>query len=85
MAYIVANENKRLRKLVQRTEPFAEPGWRSNNQPRGLPKLRNSLADYSERRTATASWQRSVLIIAALSTLCWAAVIFLVIELLSAL
>ena len=32
------------------------------------------------RQTATASWQRSVLIITALSTLAWAAVVLVVIE-----
>jgi hypothetical protein len=32
------------------------------------------------RKTATASWQRSVLIITALSTLAWAAVVLVVIE-----
>jgi hypothetical protein len=84
MTDIIANDGKRLWRLIQQTEPFAETGWRSSSQARGLPKVRNSLPDYSERRTATASWQRSILIIGALSTLCWAAVILFVIELLSA-
>jgi|HubBroStandDraft_4_1064222.scaffolds.fasta_scaffold89514_1 hypothetical protein len=38
---------------------------------------------YPQRRTATASWQRSVLIITALSTLAWAAVVLVVIEVLA--
>ena len=42
-------------------------------------------AAYSQPATATASWQRSVLIIAALSALSWAAVILIVIAALSAL
>ena len=37
-------------------------------------------AIYPQRRTATASWQRSVLIITALSTLAWAVVVLVVIE-----
>ena len=41
--------------------------------------------DPTERSTATASWGRSVLIIAVLSTLCWGALVLLVIGLLSAL
>jgi len=38
---------------------------------------------YAQRTTATASWQRSVLIIAALSAVAWAAVILIVIAALS--
>ena len=40
---------------------------------------------YAQRTTATASWQRSVLIIAALSAVAWAAVILIVIGALSTL
>jgi hypothetical protein len=42
-------------------------------------------AEYRQRRTATASWQRSILIIAALSGLAWAGVTLVVIVALSAL
>jgi hypothetical protein len=42
-------------------------------------------AAYSQPATATASWQRSVLIIAALSALSWATVILIGIAALSAL
>jgi hypothetical protein len=42
-------------------------------------------AAYRQRTTATASWQRSVLVIAALSALSWAVVILIVIAALSAL
>ena len=37
-------------------------------------------APIPERKTATASWQRSVLIITVLSTLAWAGVVVIVIE-----
>ena len=40
-------------------------------------------APIPERRTATASWQRSALIITALSTLAWAVVVLVVIEVLA--
>jgi hypothetical protein len=43
------------------------------------------LVAYRQPATATASWQRSVLIIAALSALSWTAVILIVIAALSAL
>ena len=42
-------------------------------------------SDYSERKTATARWQRSVVIIAALSALSWAALLLIVIGVISAL
>ena len=45
----------------------------------------NPAAAYRQRTTATASWQRSVLIIAALSALAWAGVTLVVIVALSAL
>ena len=45
----------------------------------------NPAAAYRQRTTATASWQRSVLIIAALSAVAWAAVILIVIAALSTL
>jgi len=41
------------------------------------------VAAYPQQRTATASWQRAVLIITALSTLAWAVVVLVVIEALS--
>jgi hypothetical protein len=41
--------------------------------------------DYAERRTATARWQRSILIIAALSALSWAALLLIVIGVIPAL
>jgi hypothetical protein len=85
MADIIANDEKHLWRLVQKTEPFAEPERRGSTQHRRLPNVPNRLPDYSERRTATASWQRSILIIAGLSALCWAAVIFLIIAIFSSL
>ena len=45
----------------------------------------DTAAAYRQRTTATARWQRSVLIIAALSALAWAAVILIVIAALFAL
>jgi hypothetical protein len=45
----------------------------------------NPPAAYRQRTTATASWQRSVLIIAALSTLTWTGVTVIVVVALSAL
>ena len=41
------------------------------------------VALYPRRKTATASWRRSVLIITTLSTLAWAVVVLVVIEALS--
>ena len=84
MAYIISDDDKHLWKLVQKTEPFAETGWRGSSQDQRVPNLLSTLPNYSERRTATASWRRASLIIGGLSGLCWAALILFVIELLSA-
>jgi len=64
---------------------LADREWGESVEHRHAPKVPNPWPDYSERRTATASWQRSVLIIATLSALSWAAVILFVIAALSAL
>jgi hypothetical protein len=45
----------------------------------------DTAATYRQKTTATASWQRSVLIIAALSGLAWSAVTLVIIVALSAL
>ena len=45
---------------------------------------KNVIPDYSERKTATAHWQRSVLIIGALSALAWAVVVLIAITVLLA-
>jgi hypothetical protein len=50
--------------------------WRAPTNP--IP-----VAIYPQRRTATASWHRSVLIITALSTLSWVALVLIVIAALS--
>ena len=84
MADIIANDGKRLWHLIQETEHFAEAGWLGSSQDRRVPNRRSRLPNYSERRTATASWHRASLIIAALSGLCWAILILFAIELLSA-
>jgi hypothetical protein len=61
-------------------------GW--ENQGDRWPEAKDDLdtaAAYRQRTTATASWQRSVLIIAAVSALAWAGVTLVVIVALSAL
>jgi hypothetical protein len=62
----------------------AEQEWDDTGDGTHAPNTPSHWPDYSERRTATASWQRSILIITGLSVLCWAAVILFVIALLSA-
>jgi hypothetical protein len=57
--------------------------WRDSCHNGRAQKHHNVQPDYSERRTATARWQRSILIIAALSALSWAALILIVITLAS--
>jgi hypothetical protein len=63
-------------------EPDARE-WRDSRHNGHAPKYHNVPPDYSERRTATARWQWSILIIAALSALSWAALILIVITLAS--
>ena len=74
---------------ADRAALFAETEQRSwENHGDRWPDAKNgpdTAATYRQRTTATASWQRSVLIIAALSALSWAAVILIVIAALSAL
>jgi hypothetical protein len=64
----------------------AEARMRERMPPRPDPAadlVRVPAAAYRKRTTATASWQWSVLIIAALSAVAWAAVILIVIAALS--
>jgi len=58
-----------------------EREWRDSGYNWRAQKYHNVPPDYSERRTATARWQRSILIIAGLSALSWAALILIVIML----
>ena len=62
-----------------------EREWRDSGHNWRAPKCHNVPPDYPEQRTATAGWRRSILIIAALSALSWAAPILIVIALVSAL
>ena len=55
-------------------------GWEIQGDRLRAPTNPIPVAIYPQRRTATASWQRSILIITALSTLTWAAVVLVVIE-----
>jgi hypothetical protein len=68
---------------------YAETEQRSwENHGDRWPEAKDDLdtaAAYRQRTTATASWQRSVLIIAAVSALAWAGVTLVVIVALSAL
>ena len=59
-----------------RDSDASDHDWHTRNK--------NVIPDYSGRKTATARWQRSVLIIAALSALSWAVVVVIAITLLSA-
>jgi hypothetical protein len=74
---------------ADRAALFAETERRSwENHGDRWPEAKDdpdSAASYRQRTTATASWQRSVLIIAALSALAWAGVTLVVIVALSAL
>jgi hypothetical protein len=83
MTDIIADDDER-RWDAERTGLVAERELDDAGDRSRVPNIPNPWPDYSERRTATASWQRSILIIAALSTFCWAAVILFVIALLSA-
>ena len=60
-------------------------GWEHNADRWPEAKDDHDPAAYRRPATATASWQRSVLIIAAFSALSWAAVILIVIAALSTL
>jgi hypothetical protein len=73
---IITNDNEGYQG-VDRADAETEPrGWgdrgRVPTNPIPVPIYR--------RKTATASWRQSVLIITALSTLAWAAVVLVVIE-----
>ena len=70
---------------AERTELRAETERRGWKERATAPNAADPLVAYSQQTTATASWARSVLIIAALSALSWAVVILLVIAALSAL
>jgi hypothetical protein len=74
---------------ADRVTLFAETEQRSwenhGDRSPGAKDDPDPVAAYRQRRTATASWQRSVLIIAALSALAWAGVTLVVIVALSAL
>ena len=70
---------------AEHTELRAEPERRGWEERATTPNAAHPAVAYSQRTTDTASWARSVLIIAALSALSWAAVILLVIAALSAL
>jgi hypothetical protein len=60
-----------------RDSDASDHDWHTRN-------YKNVMPDYSGRKTATARWQRSVLIIAALSALSWAVVVVIAITLLLA-
>jgi len=64
--------------------PVSETEWRDEaNHPARAAQPRVTV--YPRRMTATARWELSVLIIAALSALCWSGLILLVIAALSTL
>jgi hypothetical protein len=85
MTDIIANDDERRWAVDQAALP-AEREWDDAGQRSGVPKvIPNPRPDYSERSTAAARWEWSILIIAALSALSWAAVILFVIAALSAL
>jgi hypothetical protein len=87
MTDLIANDDD-ARWGRDRDEFFAETEQRRwENQGDRWPEAKDPAptAPYTQRTTATASWQRSVLIIAALSALSWAAVIVIVIAALSTL
>jgi hypothetical protein len=81
MTDIIANDDDPSGDLA---EPLAEPEWRGSKPHQRVPNVPDAAGHYSERKTATTSWQRSILIIAALSALCWAVVIFVLIAIFSA-
>ena len=60
------------------------PDWRGNGRDRAR-EITEMWHLVTPRKTETARWQRSVLIIAALSALSWMVVVFIAIGLLSAL
>jgi hypothetical protein len=79
MSDLIANENER----PWGPDQPDEREWRNSGHDWRAQKYQNGPPDYSERRTATTRWQRSILIIAALSALSWAALILVVIALVS--
>jgi hypothetical protein len=70
---------------AEQTELRAETERRGREERAITPNAAHPAVAYSQRTTARASWGRSVLIIAALSALSWAAVILFVVATLSAL
>jgi len=83
MMDIIAKNDERLR-ATDRAERFADPEWRNGGGDWCVPQNPGPSPICPQQKTATARWQQSVLIIAALSALSWAAVIFLLIAALSA-
>jgi hypothetical protein len=87
MTDLIANDDEG-RWGTDRDAFFAETerrGWENQGDRWPEAKDPDPAAADTRRTTATASWQRSVLIIAALSALAWAGVILVVIVALSAL
>ena len=80
---IIANDDDH--REAERADLLAETERRGREERTTAPNAADPAVAYSQRTTATASWGRSVLIIAALSALSWVAVILLVIAVLSAL
>ena len=70
---------------AEHTELRAETERRGSKERATAPNAADPAVAYSQGTTATASWARSVLIIAALSALSWGVVVLLVIAALSAL
>src|SRR5580700_6269386 len=75
------NQLSRFRGPAQAADAETElRGWEIQGDRLRAPTNPIPVAIYPQRRTTTASWQRSILIITALSTLTWAAVVLVVIE-----
>jgi hypothetical protein len=84
MMDIIANDDDRWE--PKRTDLLPETERRGWEEERATPpNVTDPAVVYRQPKTATARWQRSVLIIATLSALSWAAIILLVIAALSAL